>query len=79
MKTILQVTNQIHHVVKECEHDYHGADVFTNPILDEQHEGIRKLQGAIQEYKNLLHGHDDHDEKAMVDFIFDQKLLKESL
>ncbi|XP_037793341.1 ferritin subunit-like [Penaeus monodon] len=75
----MTVTNQIHHVVKECEHDYHGADVFTNPILDEQHEGIRKLQGAIQEYKNLLHGHDDHDEKAMVDFIFDQKLLKESL
>lgn len=77
MKTFLQVTNKIHNVVKECEHDYHGADVFTNPILDEQHEGIRKLQGAVQEYKNLVHGHSES--VAMVDFIFDQKILKESL
>ncbi|XP_069998428.1 ferritin heavy chain isoform X2 [Penaeus vannamei] len=77
LKMEISVTNKIHNVVKECEHDYHGADVFTNPILDEQHEGIRKLQGAVQEYKNLVHGHSES--VAMVDFIFDQKILKESL
>lgn len=79
LKMEIGVTDMIYNVVNECEHDFHGADVFTNPILDEQHEGIRKLQGAVQEYSNLLHGHNTTDGIAMVDFIFDQKILKESL
>lgn len=73
------MTDKIYNVISECGEDYHGADVFTNPILDEQHDGIRKLQGAISEYSNMIHGHDTPHGIAMVDFIFDQKLLKESL
>jgi len=78
LKMEILVTDLIYNIIKACEHDYHGADVFTDPILDEQHDGIRKLQGAIRDFENLLHGHGD-DGIAMVEFLFDQKLLKESL
>lgn len=72
----IQVTNLIYNVIKECEDDYHGADVFTNPILDEQHDGVRKLQGALREFSDLLEGHGDAA-LPMVEFIYDQKMLKE--
>lgn len=75
----IHVTQKIHSVIEHCGQDFHAADVFTDPILDEQHEGIRKLQGAIRDYENLAHGQEDENEKAMVDFLFDQKVLKGAL
>jgi len=76
LKMEIQVTDLIYKVIKECEDDYHGADVFTNPILDEQHDGVRKLQGALREFSDLEEGHGDAA-LPMVEFIYDQKMLKE--
>lgn len=70
------VTRMIYHVIKACEEDFHAADVFTNPILEEQHDGIRKLQGAIRDYNNLGH---KHLSVGMVEYLFDHKVLKESI
>jgi len=73
----LEVTQLIYHVINACEADYHGADVFTNPILDEQHEGVRHLQGAIKTFKNLAEGSELHPElKSYAEYTFDMKLLK---
>lgn len=51
-----QVTELIRIVITKCTDDFHEADVFTNPILDEQHEGIRKLQGALRTFQSLKAG-----------------------
>lgn len=73
----LDVTQKIHDVISKCENDYHGADVFTNPILDEQHEGVRHLQGAIKIFEDLTEGADvSQDFKNYVEYTFDMKLLK---
>jgi len=71
----INVTNLIIKVVEDCGCDYHAADIFTNPILDEQYDGIRKLQGAIREFEDLLQGHS----VGMVNFMMDQKILKGGL
>jgi len=77
LKMEIHVTDLIIKVVDACDCDYHAADVFTNPILDEQHDGIRKLQGVIREFEDLLEGHGT--QKEMVNFMMDQKILKEGL
>jgi len=80
LKMEISVTKLIIGVVEKCECDYHAADVFTNPILDEQHDGIRKLQGVIREFEDLMNGHKDSVQQGgMVDFIMDQKILKGGL
>lgn len=73
MFTIFQVTKRILQVVAKCADDYHAADVFTNPILEEQYTGLRKLQGAVKIYDNLVKGHSDNVELA--EFIFDKKVI----
>ncbi|KAF2362858.1 Ferritin/DPS protein domain [Trinorchestia longiramus] len=73
------VTNHIYNIVKACESDYHAADVFTDPILSEQHEGMRKLQGAIRTFKDMADGHGQADANAMAEFLFDQKILADGL
>ncbi|KAK8735446.1 hypothetical protein OTU49_005393 [Cherax quadricarinatus] len=76
-KTIEKVTVKIYEVVKNCENDYHAADVFTNPILEEQHDGIRKLQGAIRAFNDLTRGYTNNESAyAMAEYIFDRKMLK---
>jgi len=77
----LDVTQRIYKVIEKCDKDYHGADVFTNPILDEQHEGVRHLQGAIKVLNNLEEGQELMGTKAeefkkYAEYIFDMKLLK---
>lgn len=73
----IQVTEKIYEVVKNCENDYHAADVFTNPILEEQHDGIRKLQGAIRAFNDLTRGYTNNESAyAMAEYIFDRKMLK---
>jgi len=78
LKMEIGVTDLINNVITSCNSDYHGADVFTNPILDEQHDGMRKLQGVVREFEDLLTGHGDQG-KGMVEFIMDQKILKGGL
>lgn len=73
-----QVTKKINDVVKKCSDDYHAADVFTNPILEEQHTGVRKLQGAIKTMDELLRGHSGEGHN-FAEYIFDQKILKGEL
>jgi len=77
LKMEIMVTDLIIKVVDACDCDYHAADVFTNPILDEQYDGIRKLQGIIREFEDLLEGHGT--QKEMVNFMIDQKILKGGL
>jgi len=72
----LDVTQRIYHVIKACDEDYHGADVFTNPILDEQHHGVRGLQGAIKTFDNLAEGAMNSQYKSYAEYTFDMKLLK---
>jgi len=75
----IEVTNLIYGVVEKCGQDYHGADVFTNPILDEQHDGVRKLQGAYQTLVDLLKGHEGSGGQAFAEYMFDRKLLNGEL
>ncbi|KAK8403241.1 hypothetical protein O3P69_000403 [Scylla paramamosain] len=70
----IDVTEKILQVVAKCADDYHAADVFTNPILEEQYTGLRKLQGAIRTYDALIKGNSGNEELA--EFIFDKKVLK---
>jgi len=73
----LDVTQRIYHVINSCDADYHGADVFTNPILDEQHEGVRHLQGAIKTFDNLAEGSEGNAQfQSYAEYTFDMKLLK---
>lgn len=73
----LEVTQRIYHVIRECDADFHGADVFTNPILDEQHEGVRHLQGAIKTFDNLAEGSEGNAQlESYAVYTFDMKLLK---
>jgi len=73
----LDVTQRIYHVIKACEDDYHGADVFTNPILDEQHHGVRNLQGAIKTFDNLVEGAEANPQyKNYAEYTFDMGVLK---
>jgi len=73
----IQVTDLIYNVVKECADDYHGADVFTNPILDEQHDGLRKLQGAVRTFSDLQSGTNVNE--AFVEYMFDLKMMSGEL
>lgn len=70
----IEVTEKILQVVAKCAEDYHAADVFTNPILEEQYTGLRKLQGAIRNYDALMTRNVGNEK--LVEFIFDQKVLK---
>ncbi|XP_071528279.1 ferritin heavy chain-like isoform X2 [Panulirus ornatus] len=72
-----KVTNLIYSVTTKCLNDYHGADVFTNPILDEQHESIRKLQGALQAYKasRIVKESSNNEIQELGEYIFDRKML----
>jgi len=72
----LDVTQKIYHVIKACGEDYHGADVFTNPILDEQHDGVRHIQGAIKVFDNIAEGMEPQQLKNFAEYTFDMKLLK---
>lgn len=67
------VTEKILQVIAKCSDDYHAADVFTNPILEEQYTGLRKLQGAVKTYDHLLKGNSENVELA--EFIFDKKVI----
>lgn len=69
----IDVTKRILQVVAKCADDYHAADVFTNPILEEQYTGLRKLQGAVKIYDNLVRGHSNNVELA--ELIFDKKVI----
>jgi len=71
----IDVTQRIYKVIKACEHDFHGADVFTNPVLDEQHDGVRKLQGAVKVFKNLAEGASTSEWKKFAEYTFDMKML----
>lgn len=73
----LDVTQRVYQVIKACEDDYHGADVMTNPVLDEQHDGVRGLQGAIKTFDNLAEGSEGNPQfKNYAEYAFDLKLLK---
>lgn len=72
---LLQVTKKINEVVKQCNDDFHAADVFTNPILEEQHTGIRKLQGAIKTIEELERGQSGYG-LQFAEYVFDQKMVK---
>lgn len=74
----IEVTDLINNVVAKCADDYHGADVFTNPILDEQHEGVRKLQGAVKAFKDLLAG-SGAPGLQLAEYLFDKKMMSEEL
>jgi len=71
----IEVTDLIYNVVSHCGEDFHGADVFTNPILDEQHDGVRKLQGAVRSFNDLASGMDIQG-KDLAEYIFDNRVLK---
>lgn len=72
----IKVTRAIHGIIKKCDTDYHAADYLTEPILAEQHEGIRKLQGAIKELNNMKTGATISN---FNEYLLDQKLLSGSL
>ncbi|KAK3877908.1 hypothetical protein Pcinc_017418 [Petrolisthes cinctipes] len=74
----IHVTNLIKEVIDSCSNDFHAADVFTNPILDEQHHGLRKLQGALQTL-NAMKNAATEDEKKVAEYFFDVKLQKGEL
>ncbi|KAK4302860.1 hypothetical protein Pmani_025085 [Petrolisthes manimaculis] len=74
----IHVTNLIKGVIDSCSNDFHAADVFTNPILDEQHLGLRKLQGALQTLKAMKNAATE-DEKKVAEYFFDLKLQKGEL
>jgi len=76
LKMELEVTQKIYNVIEHCADDFHGADVFTNPILDEQHEGVRHLQGAIKVFNNLMEGAENKAFKRYAEYTFDMQLLK---
>lgn len=67
----IEVTDSIAKVVADCGKDFHGADFFTNPILDEQHNGIRKLQGAIKYFDNLK----VDSCRDLAEYLFDKKMM----
>lgn len=72
----IDVTKKINEIVEKCSDDFHAADVFTNPILEEQHTGMRKIQGAIQMMDELKRGHPNNEGLYFAEYIFDQKMLK---
>lgn len=76
LKMEIGVTEKIDEVVSRCANDYHAADVFTNPILEEQHTGMRKLQGALQTISDLTKGPGGVSGDYFAEYIFDQKMLK---
>lgn len=47
--------------------------------MEEQHTGMRKLQGAIQIMKELQRGYATEDGRNFAEYIFDQKMLKGEL
>jgi len=86
MKMEMAVTEKLNEVVTSCEKDYDGADYFTEPILAEQFDGMRKLHaamitlndlkptdiwGANPEYKAQYDAQND-----LAEFVVDQKFLK---
>ncbi|XP_045593833.1 ferritin heavy chain [Procambarus clarkii] len=74
----IQVTNLIYNVVSECVQDYHAADLFTSSILGEQHEGVRKLQGALKAYDDLSLNYIGEGAE-LAEYIFDRKIMSEKL
>ncbi|XP_064105567.1 ferritin heavy chain-like [Macrobrachium nipponense] len=71
----IEVTDLINNVVAKCADDYHGADVFTNPILDEQHDGVRKLQGAVKALHDLSAGYGTPAGLNLAEYLFDKKMM----
>ena len=57
-----------------CGADMHAQDYFTDPIMDEQHESIRKLQGALKKLDNMI-GSATGGERVFIEYLYDQKLL----
>lgn len=74
IKMEIGVTSLIKEVIAACSDDYHAADVFTNPILDEQHEGLRKLQGALKTLKGMKVNPITREGKMVAEYFFDLKL-----
>jgi len=68
----VEVTKSINEVVTNCANDYDGADFFTNPILAEQFDGMRKLKAAINTLQDLKH----QNSANLAEFILDQRFLK---
>ncbi|KAL7638949.1 UNVERIFIED_CONTAM: hypothetical protein RMT77_010483 [Armadillidium vulgare] len=75
----IKVTDAIHKVIEDCEKDFHGADVFTNPVLEEQHDGIRKIKGLIKAFDDMALGADDKNAIFLAEYLFDKKLLEGTL
>jgi len=74
IKMEIGVTSLIKEVIGACSDDYHAADIFTNPILDEQHEGLRKLQGAIKTLKAMKANPINDEGRMVAEYFFDLKL-----
>ncbi|KAB7506459.1 Ferritin subunit, partial [Armadillidium nasatum] len=75
----VDVTEAIHKVIEDCEKDFHGADVFTNPVLEEQHDGIRKIKGLIKAFDDMALGAADKNAIFLAEYLFDKKLLEGTL
>lgn len=78
-KLEVEVTKSINEVVTHCANDYDGADFFTNPILAEQFDGMRKLKAAINTLQDLKHRHSgvtNQNSDNLAEFILDQRFLK---
>lgn len=74
-----QVTSKVYKVIEDCTVDYHAADFITDPIMAEQHDGVRKIEGAIQSLRDLQSGLSGLQSTAMAEFLFDQRILKDGL
>lgn len=75
----ISVTSAIYHIIEVCGMDMHAADYFTEPILTEQHDGIRKLKGALQRFADIKSGHEGEQSLAMAEWIFDQEFAEHGL
>lgn len=86
MKMEMAVTEKLNEVVSKCEKDYDGADYFTEPILAEQFDGMRKLHAAVitlndmklakKEFPDLDYQTQYEAQKNLAEFVVDQKFLK---
>lgn len=72
----VEVTNAIFHVAESCGNDFHAVDVFTDPILNEQHEGIRKIKGFLKTYDNMQLNLVNTNDLGLAEYLFDYKMLE---
>jgi len=71
------VTELLDKVIQQCSDDFDAADFFTEPIIAEQYDGMRKLRGAVTTLSDLKAG--SAHSSAIAEFILDQKILKHGL